>query len=75
MCSGHGVCQSQARFVAAAGIKTGTALHKYATAFDAEKSYGCKCDTGYRSADCSKSACGAPLHSMSLPGRRVRVAD
>jgi hypothetical protein len=49
------VCQSQSRFVAAAGIKSpSNVLYKYASAYDAEKSYGCKCDAGYRGPDCAQ---------------------
>ena len=56
-CSGNGVCQSESRFVADAGIKdANNNLYKYASAYDADKSYGCKCDSGYRGADCSASA-------------------
>ena len=50
------MCQSESRAVAAAGITDSNGnLAKYATAFDSDKSYGCKCDSGYRGSDCSQS--------------------
>ncbi|KDO28907.1 hypothetical protein SPRG_05778 [Saprolegnia parasitica CBS 223.65] len=49
-CNHHGVCLSIKSIVAAGG---GT----YTTAWDAEKSYGCLCDQGYRGPDCSLKEC------------------
>jgi hypothetical protein len=49
MCSGHGQCQSEARFVADS-LLTSVAYDAY----DALQQYGCKCDSGYRGADCAQ---------------------
>jgi hypothetical protein len=50
-CSGHGQCQSEERFVkdAATGFKY--------EAYDSAQQYGCRCDDGYRGADCSQIEC------------------
>lgn len=55
-CSGHGVCQSEAYFVADAVAGTAIASNTY-TAFDADSNYGCKCDDGFRASDCSAREC------------------
>lgn len=49
-CSGHGICMTQSA-LAAAYIKT------YTVPWDAQKHMGCKCDDGYRGADCSEKEC------------------
>jgi hypothetical protein len=58
-CSGHGTCQAEARFVTdgnkAAGYSTAT--YKYSSAVDGKQQFGCKCDNGFRGADCSLSMC------------------
>jgi hypothetical protein len=51
MCSGHGQCQSEERFV-----KDAKSTYMYA-AYDAAQQYGCRCDDGYRGADCSQIEC------------------
>ena len=64
-CSGHGICQSLEKFardytpvetnLRVAGLTDVTA--EYDGAWDAKYSYGCKCDDGYRGADCSLFEC------------------
>ena len=59
-CSGHGVCQSESYFAAdaaaaATSVATGSA-YSY-SGFDAESAFGCKCDTGFRGADCAQREC------------------
>lgn len=57
-CSGHGVCQSQERFLADVGSASFTYKNRAnGGAFDADKEFGCLCDTGYRGADCSLVEC------------------
>lgn len=48
-CSGHGVCQAIKRFAADVGFTYG--------AWDADSEFACKCDAGYRGADCSAIEC------------------
>lgn len=52
-CSGHGICQSQQLFYedGTDGVYVGFA---YDQAYDADSEFGCKCDAGFRGADCSK---------------------
>jgi len=54
-CSGHGVCQSEAYFAADAA-SAASSLYTYG-GFDADSAYGCKCDTGFRGADCAQREC------------------
>lgn len=49
-CSGHGMCQLQSRFATDASTS-------YATAYDADKNVGCKCDAGFRGAACDQIEC------------------
>jgi hypothetical protein len=51
-CSGHGSCTTQHRF-ATDGLSGN--MDGY-TSYDKEQQYGCKCDNGYRGADCSLGA-------------------
>lgn len=53
-CSGHGICQSQKYFVADAGLNFGL---KYEKGFDADASFGCLCDNGYRGPSCALREC------------------
>lgn len=63
------MCQSEARFVAAAGIKSAAnVLYKYASAYDADKSYGCKCDAGYRGPACDQVECPSGADPMGGDG-------
>jgi hypothetical protein len=64
-CSGHGVCQSEQYFVADAFAGTALSAYSY-NAFDAQSNYGCKCDDGFRGADCSAREC--PSGSDPLKG-------
>lgn len=53
----------------AAGIRNGAgALFKYAAAYDSEKSYGCKCDAGYRGPDCASVECPSGPDPMGGDG-------
>jgi len=54
-CSGHGVCQSERRFVEDTGLTYATRSNN--GAYDADKEMGCLCDVGYRGADCSLVEC------------------
>ena len=67
-CSGNGICQSEGRFVVDGGVlQPGTAtVASYAGGFDRTKAYGCKCDAGYRGADCSQIEC--PSYADPLGG-------
>lgn len=59
-CSGHGTCQSQRYFV-----EEGTNNMLSYDGFDAEAQMGCKCDAGFRGADCSMIECPSgsdPMH-------------
>lgn len=51
-CSGHGSCQTELRF-ASDGLSANSNGY---TGYDGDQQYGCKCDKGYRSSDCSQSA-------------------
>ena len=69
-CNGHGICQSNVKFAqdatialqpedfAAAGLNADfDYLISYDLAWDSDLHYGCKCDIGYRGADCSMVEC------------------
>jgi hypothetical protein len=51
-CSGHGQCQSEQRFVKDSGI-----VGNMYDAYDKLQQYGCRCDEGYRGADCAQIEC------------------
>jgi hypothetical protein len=59
-CSGHGVCQSEAYFAA-------DVSHTYG-GFDADSAFGCKCDTGFRGADCAQRECPSGPDPMKGAG-------
>jgi hypothetical protein len=65
-CSGNGVCQSQQYFVMDAAAASGAPLSY--TAFDANSAYGCKCDPGFRGADCSQQECPSGPDPMKGEG-------
>jgi len=67
-CSGHGSCQSQARFVTDSGIKIGNNVATYAGGYDRAKEFGCKCDVGYRGPDCSLVECPSYKDPLGGPG-------
>lgn len=69
-CSGHGSCQSQARFVTDSGILiAGTStVATYAGGYDRLKEFGCKCDVGYRGPDCSLIECPSYLDPLGGDG-------
>ena len=56
-CSGNGVCQSEMYFVQDAVANTPISGVSYIAAFDANISYGCACDRGFRGPDCSQREC------------------
>lgn len=62
-CSGHGICQNEMYFVQDAD----DTLPPY-TGFDAQSSYGCKCDRGFRGADCSQRECPSGPDPMNGDG-------
>lgn len=66
-CSGNGICQSQAYFIS--DVATATADPNFAySGFDADSAYGCKCDAGFRGADCSQRECPSGLDPMKGDG-------
>jgi hypothetical protein len=73
-CSGNGVCQSQAYFVSdvaaiQAAVINPTVNSNYVyTGFDAGSAYGCKCDVGFRGADCSQRECPSGSDPMKGQG-------
>jgi hypothetical protein len=67
-CSGHGICRSNVDFATdfseAVTAEQGSAVDyydyfrvTYATAWDSDLHYGCKCDIGFRGPDCSLVEC------------------
>ena len=69
-CNGHGICQSNVKFAQDATIALQPEdfqvaglnadfdyLISYDLAWDSDLHYGCKCDVGYRGADCSMVEC------------------
>lgn len=59
-CSGHGVCQSQAYFAEDASTSY--------DGYDASSQVGCKCDSGFRGADCSMVECPSGADPMGGDG-------
>ena len=62
-CSGHGICQALSQFaddvanvVTLINSLNGKTI-TYDKAWDNDKSFGCKCDAGFRGADCSLAEC------------------
>lgn len=77
-CSGHGICQSLEKF-ASDNIPTVTndettgrvdVTSEYDTAWDARLQYGCRCDDGYRGADCSLFECPSSSDVLGGNGRQ-----
>ena len=68
-CSGNGICQSEAYFVndAAAEADALGASYTYG-GFDADSAYGCKCDVGFRGADCAQRECPSGPDPMGGDG-------
>jgi hypothetical protein len=66
-CSGNGVCQSQQYFVMDAAAASGVSTLAY-NAFDALSAYGCKCDPGFRGADCAQKECPSGPDPMKGEG-------
>jgi len=65
-CSGNGVCQSEEYFVMDAASSSGQPL--VYSAFDSQSAYGCKCDSGFRGADCSQKECPSGPDPMKGEG-------
>lgn len=73
-CSGHGTCQSLTTFfrdhqdaLSALGVsRTISYTTGYGT-WDALKTYGCKCEAGYRGPDCSLRECPTGLDPQGGP--------
>ena len=63
-CSGHGSCQTELRF-AVAGMTSNAAVF---TNYEKDQQYGCKCDIGYRGADCSQVECPSGADVMGADG-------
>ena len=66
-CSGNGICQSQSYFVSDVAAATGSVDYAY-SGFDADSAYGCKCDSGFRGADCSQRECPSGPDPMKGDG-------
>lgn len=66
-CSGHGVCQSELYFAQDAAAAAAPSSYTYG-GFDAESAYGCKCDTGFRGADCAQRECPSGADPMKGDG-------
>jgi hypothetical protein len=64
MCSGHGSCQTQLRF-ATEGMAANAVAY---TAYDREQQYGCKCDGGFRGADCAQVECPSGADPLLADG-------
>lgn len=68
-CNGHGTCQSNIAFsVEASVIDVGSNYGKdvrYFGAWDSGIHYGCKCNSGYRGADCSLKECPSSVDPLS----------
>jgi hypothetical protein len=66
-CSGNGICQSEAYFIGDVATATADASYSY-SGFDANSAYGCKCDVGFRGADCSQRECPSGSDPMKGDG-------
>ena len=71
-CSGHGTCQSLKQFFtdadeSATTVEGGAVTLSYATAWDATKAYGCKCEDGFRGPDCSMQECPSGVDPQGGP--------
>lgn len=64
-CSGHGVCASMR------GLATNAT---YATAWDANRLFGCVCDAFWAGADCSLRTCPLAVDPMSSSNRTTKNA-
>jgi len=70
-CSGHGTCQSIKQFYddhAERIGEVGTNEVVYSAAWDSTKMYGCKCESGFRGADCSLKECPSGTDPQTGPG-------
>jgi len=67
-CSGHGICQSEMYFVKDAVAGTAISQVTYDKAFDSMIAYGCKCDVGFRGADCSQRECPSGIDTLGGDG-------
>lgn len=62
-CSNHGSCQTEARFAV-----SGLAANGNYAGYEGAQQYGCKCDDGYRGADCSQVECPSGADVMGGDG-------
>jgi len=65
-CSGHGTCQSNVKF--AEDGSTAHDNHAYLNAWDSGIQMGCKCDLGYRGADCAAIECPSSSDPLGWHG-------
>jgi len=66
-CSGNGICQNEAYFVNDVATSSNDVAFSY-SGFDATSAYGCKCDAGFRGADCSQRECPSGSDPMKGNG-------
>jgi hypothetical protein len=71
-CSGHGTCQSAKQFARdhdelAEDVHGSAVTVQYSGAWDSEKMYGCKCETGFRGPDCSMTECPSSADPQGGP--------
>jgi len=65
-CSGHGSCQSNVKFAEDASSANNN--HAYTSAWDSGTHYGCKCDMGFRGANCAKKECPSKADPLGWKG-------
>jgi len=77
-CSGHGTCQNAATFardqVDAAGGEPSN-VYNSVSAWDSQKMYGCKCESGYRGPDCSMKECPSSADPQGGPDGTTTYLD
>jgi len=75
-CSGHGKCKSLKELAKLASendawdaiAEFDQTTITYSSAWDADKSHGCYCDSGFKGADCSMQECPTSTDPMGGPG-------
>jgi hypothetical protein len=77
-CSGHGTCQNAVTFArdqfdAAGGEPSNT--YNSVSAWDSQKMYGCKCESGYRGPDCSMKECPSSADPQGGPDGTTTYLD
>ncbi len=73
-CSGHGMCQSISAFytdhaeeLARVGAPPSASYTTGIGSWDASKSFGCKCELGFRGPDCSSQECPSSIDPLGGP--------